>query len=218
MRVRNIFSPKAAIRAVVAIISLQLTLSSHSAHAAGIRDAEIEHTIRTYASPLLNTAGISQEDFGLHIVNDKALNAFVARGQRIFLTTGLLISADHAGQIIGVLAHEIGHITGGHIARLDGALADARNQALIGQIVGIAVGLLAKDAGVARAAGANIAKNEKCGLPGNGGAECYLNDKNFCTKGKLSRSSFGYLEVCSRPLRDTFSCRSLLPRRQLRLR
>ena len=154
MRVRNIFSSKAAIRAVVAIISLQLTLSSHSAHAAGIRDAEIEHTIRTYASPLLNTAGISQEDFGLHIVNDKALNAFVARGQRIFLTTGLLISADHAGQIIGVLAHEIGHITGGHIARLDGALDDAKNQALIGQIVGIAVGLLAKDAGVARAAGA----------------------------------------------------------------
>ena len=46
---------------------------------------------------------------------------------------------------------------------------------------------------LARAAGANIAKNEKCGLPGNGGAECYLNDKNFCTKGELSRSSFGYL-------------------------
>ena len=64
------------------------------------------------------------------------------------------MSADHAGQIIGVLAHEIGHITGGHIARLDGALDDAKNQALIGQIVGIAVGLLAKDAGVAAAASA----------------------------------------------------------------
>lgn len=128
-----------------------MSLSPRPTHAAGIRDAEIEHTIRSYASPLLRSAGINQQDLGLHIINDKALNAFVARGQRIFLTTGLLMSADNAEQVIGVLAHEIGHITGGHLARLDGALNDARNQALIGQIIGFALGLLAQDGGVAAA-------------------------------------------------------------------
>ena len=128
-----------------------MSLASDSARAASIRDAEIEHTIRTYASPLLRAARIEQRDLGLHIVNDKALNAFVARGQRIFITSGLLMSAKRPDQIIGVLAHEIGHITGGHLARLEGALNDARSQALIGQIIGIAFGILAKDAGVGAA-------------------------------------------------------------------
>ncbi len=128
-----------------------MSLASDSARAASIRDAEIEYTIRTYASPLLRAARIEQRDLGLHIVNDKALNAFVARGQRIFITSGLLMSAKRPDQIIGVLAHEIGHITGGHLARLEGALNDARSQALIGQIIGIAFGILAKDAGVGAA-------------------------------------------------------------------
>ena len=148
---RTKISSMAAIVAVIAIVSLSVSLASAPARAAGIRDAEIEHTIRTYASPLLRAAEIEQRDFGLHIVNDKALNAFVARGQRIFITSGLLMSAERPGQVIGVLAHEIGHITGGHLARLEGALDDARSQALIGQIIGLALGVLAKDAGVAAA-------------------------------------------------------------------
>lgn len=132
-------------------MSLSILVASDPARASGIRDAEIEHTIRTYASPLLRAAEIDQRDFGLHIVNDKALNAFVARGQRIFITSGLLMAAERPSQVIGVLAHEIGHITGGHLARLEGALDDARSQALIGQIIGIALGVLSKDGGVAAA-------------------------------------------------------------------
>ena len=107
-----------------------------------------------WASPLLRAAGIEPSDLGLHIVNDKALNAFVARGQRIFISTGLLMASDRPAQVIGVLAHEIGHITGGHLARLDDALDDARSQALIGQLIGIAIGILAKDGGVAAAGSA----------------------------------------------------------------
>lgn len=155
---RTKISSMAATVAVIAIVSLSMLLSlllaSDPARAAGIRDAEIEHTIRTYASPLLRAAQIEQRDFGLHIVNDKAINAFVARGQRIFITTGLLMAAERPDQVIGVLAHEIGHITGGHLARLEGAIDDARTQALIGQIVGIALGVLAKDAGVGAAGSA----------------------------------------------------------------
>ena len=158
---RTKISSMAANSAVIAILSLSMSLASDPARASSIRDAEIEHTIRTYASPLLRAARIEQRDLGLHIVNDKALNAFVARGQRIFVTSGLLMSAKRPDQIIGVLAHEIGHITGGHLARLEGALDDARSRALIGQIIGIAVGILAKDAGVGAAgtaAGAGLDK------------------------------------------------------------
>ena len=151
---RTKISSMAAVVAVIAIISLSIPLASGPAKAAGIRDAEIEHTILTYLSPLLRAAGIEQRDFGLHIVNDKALNAFVARGQNIFITSGLLMAAERPAQVIGVLAHEIGHITGGHLARLEGALDDARTQAMIGQIVGLALGVLAKDAGVGAATSA----------------------------------------------------------------
>ena len=160
---RNAISSLAAIGAVIAILSLQMALASSPAGAAGIRDAEIEHTIRAYASPLLRAAGYEPEEVNLHIVKDKDLNAFVTRGQRIFLTSGLLMAADSPEQIAGVLAHEIGHITGGHLARLGGALDDARNQALIGQIIGIALGVLARDGGVAAA---TVAKSSDVALKG----------------------------------------------------
>ncbi|RZO38218.1 MAG: M48 family peptidase [Rhodospirillaceae bacterium] len=153
-------SSLAAIGAVVANLLLQLALALNPAEGAGIRDAEIEYTIRAYASPLLRAADLDPDDVGLHIVNDRALNAFVSRGRRIFLTSGLLMSAERPEEVVGVLAHEIGHITGGHLARLGGALVDARNQALIGQIIGFAFGVLSKDGGVAAATsakGADIA-------------------------------------------------------------
>ena len=119
-----------------------------------IRDAEIEHTIRSWAKPLLETAGLVPNDVNIHIVADPGVNAFVAGGQRIFLTTGLLMKAKHPGQVKGVLAHEIGHITGGHLARLQGAVEGARDLALIGAIFGVAIGTLAgrPDAGIAGAA------------------------------------------------------------------
>lgn len=154
--VRKAHISVAARFAVAALLSLQLTLqfaaAPTSAHAQGmIRDAEIEHTIRSYATPLLRAAGLPRDDIDLHIINGDELNAFVARGQRIFLSTGLLQRAEHPGQVIGVIAHEIGHITGGHLARLEGAISDAEDQALVGSIIGMAIGLLAGEPGVGAA-------------------------------------------------------------------
>src|SRR3546814_16217511 len=82
-----------------------------------IRDAEIESTIRTYATPLFQAAGLSPQGISLYLVNDRALNAFVAGGLNMFINTGLLIETKDHGEVIGVIAHETGHIAGGHLAR-----------------------------------------------------------------------------------------------------
>jgi predicted Zn-dependent protease len=146
-------------RAVGIVVLLQAALfatglSAPSAAQGLIRDAEIEHTIRAYATPLLRAASLVPEDVNFHLLRSPELNAFVARGQRIFLSTGLLMRSEHPGQVIGVIAHEIGHITGGHLARLEGAISDAEDQALIGSIIGIAIGVLAGDPGAAAAGSA----------------------------------------------------------------
>jgi len=90
-----------------------------------IRDAEIENAIRAYAVPLFEAAGLDPSAVTVHIVNDPSLNAFVAGGQRLFLFTGLLMKAESAGQVRGVIAHETGHIAGGHLARTQEALENA---------------------------------------------------------------------------------------------
>lgn len=103
-----------------------------------VRDAEIENTIRAYAAPLFGAAGLSSEAISVHLVNDRTLNAFVAGGQRIFVNTGLLIRAERPAQVIGVLAHEIGHISGGHLARLYDALDTASTAMILSMLFGAA--------------------------------------------------------------------------------
>jgi len=125
-----------------------------------IRDTEVENTIRAFATPLFEAAGLNPTAVELHIVNDKSLNAFVAGGMKMFLHTGLLIRAESASQVIGVIAHETGHISGGHLSRAHDALANASSQALIATVVGAATAIATgrPDAGAAVAAGGqNIA-------------------------------------------------------------
>ena len=110
-----------------------------------IRDTEIERTIRSYAAPILRVAELDEEAFNIHIVQSGDINAFVARGQRLFITTGLLRRSTNANQLIGVIAHEIGHITGGHLARTKIALEKAGTTALITQIMGVAAGILTEN-------------------------------------------------------------------------
>ncbi len=95
-----------------------LGIFSGSSHAASIiRDTEIERTLATYMKPLLDAAHMAPDSVRLIIVNDASLNAFVANGSNIYMHSGLLMSAQHPDVVIGVLAHELGHITGGHLIR-----------------------------------------------------------------------------------------------------
>lgn len=106
-----------------------------------IRDSEIEDTIRSWADPLFRAASVDPASVRILIVNDQSLNAFVAGGQNLFLNTGLLTATETPGQVIGVIAHETGHIAGGHLARAGEALRDAQNTGLFATLVGI--GLIA---------------------------------------------------------------------------
>ncbi|MDA1309135.1 MAG: M48 family metalloprotease [Proteobacteria bacterium] len=106
-----------------------------------IRDTEIEATIRAFAAPLFTVAGLTPEAVRIYIIKDETLNAFVAGGQNLFLNSGLLMETENPAELIGVIAHETGHISGGHLARTTGAIRNASNAALLGLILGAATTL-----------------------------------------------------------------------------
>ena len=101
-----------------------------------IRDTEIENTVRVYVAPLFEAAGLDPNAVSILLVNDHNMNAFVAGGQKIFIHTGLLTRAETPGQVIGVLAHEIGHIAGGHLSQKKRKLENATAQSIIGTVLG----------------------------------------------------------------------------------
>lgn len=103
-----------------------------------IRDAEIEGLIREYAGPILRAAGLGSQNVKIHLVNDKSFNAFVVDGQNMFMHAGTLMISETPNQVIGVIAHETGHITGGHLARLRSQVAQMKSTALALQILGLA--------------------------------------------------------------------------------
>ena len=114
------------------------------ANAIGIvRDAEIEDLLRDMTDPIFEAAGLAPEDVELYLVNDASLNAFVSGGKNIFIHTGLIIEAERPMELQGVLAHETGHITGGHLARM----SDGAARANIPMFIGLAGGLVAALAG-----------------------------------------------------------------------
>jgi predicted Zn-dependent protease len=123
-----------------------------------IRDAEIESLMRIYSRPIFKVAGISEGAAKVYLVNQQNINAFVAGGQRIFINTGLLSQAKSPNEVIGVLAHETGHIAGGHLARMGAQLDKASTQAIIGMLLGAAAmaGGVASGSSEASKAGAGV--------------------------------------------------------------
>src|SRR5262245_23908315 len=116
-----------------------------------IRDAEIESTIRSFATPLFQAAGLSPEAIEVHLISNEKINAFVAGGQNLFLYTGLLIRSESANQVVGVIAHETGHIAGGHLARLQNEVEKAELEMLAAVILGLGAAAASGQAGAATA-------------------------------------------------------------------
>src|SRR6478609_12139626 len=81
-----------------------------------LRDTESEQLLRDYTRPILRTAGMEKQNIQMVIINQSVFNAFVADGRRIFVNYGAIMQSDTPNQLIGVLAHETGHLAGGHLA------------------------------------------------------------------------------------------------------
>src|SRR6266403_5298281 len=101
-----------------------------------IRDTEAEQLLREYTRPILRAAGLEKQNIQIVIINEKVFNAFVADGRRIFVNYGAMMQSETPNQIIGVLAHETGHLAGGHLAKLREQLAQAQTQMIIAMLLG----------------------------------------------------------------------------------
>jgi predicted Zn-dependent protease len=146
-----------AFRAVAAAAACAVALAGPGAPASAqsrggggvpiIRDAEVEQLLRDYTQPILRVAGLAQQNIRVVIINDRSFNAFVMDGHRIFVNAGALLESATPNQLIGVLAHETGHIAGGHLSKLRTELANAQTISIIAVLLGLGATFAASRAG-----------------------------------------------------------------------
>lgn len=122
-----------------------------------LRDAETEQLLRDYTRPILRAAGLEKQNIQVVIINDSTFNAFVADGRRIFVNYGALRESETPNQIIGVLAHETGHLAGGHLSKLREQVARAQTQMIIAMLLGIGAAVAGGRSGTGSAGAAVVA-------------------------------------------------------------
>ncbi len=158
--IKRIFSTIAALAVILAFLA-PAPLSAQGLRL--VRDAEIETTIRIYATPLFQAAGLSPQSVRIFLVNDDSLNAFVTTGNRMFINTGLLIKAESPLAAIGVIAHETGHMAGGHVAIRGQSIENAQSTIIASYLLGIGAALAT---GRGEAASAIISGGQDIALKG----------------------------------------------------
>jgi predicted Zn-dependent protease len=102
-----------------------------------LRDAETEQLLRDYTRPILRAAGLEKQNIQVVIISDASFNAFVADGRRIFVNYGAILQSETPNQLIGVLAHETGHLAGGHLAKFRIQLESAQTGMIIAMLLGV---------------------------------------------------------------------------------
>jgi predicted Zn-dependent protease len=160
---QSAFVRRALLAATLLTGSVVQVFAQQGGRVAIIRDAEIERLMRDYARPIIKAAGLKSGAVDIILVNDPSFNAFVS-GRRMFIHTGAILRAETPGEIIGVIAHEAGHIAGGHQFRLRQRAESAEKLAILSTLLGVGVA----------AAGAATGNGEVAGAGGGvaaGGAE-----------------------------------------------
>lgn len=126
-----------------------------------INDTETERVIGRLVEPLARAANIPQDRMKIHIVDDDDFNAFVMGGEDIFVYTGLLKQIKTPNALQAVVAHELGHTLGGHMAQMSDRMAAEMKRTMLIQALGIGLmvaggnpslgaGVLAGSSGVAQ--------------------------------------------------------------------
>ncbi|WP_199192680.1 M48 family metalloprotease [Allosphingosinicella deserti] len=121
------------------LLILSFTAIAQPAAAQSIlRDAETEALFRDMSRPLIAAAGLRPENVQVVMIGDPSINAFVAGGQIVYIHSGLIAAADSANEVQGVIAHELGHITGGHILRFQEGIKTATGIMILSLVLGAA--------------------------------------------------------------------------------
>lgn len=102
-----------------------------------IQDTEIENFLNEISKPIFKSANLNEKNIKFFIVNDNSINAFVTNGQNIFINTGTLTGFDTPDAILGIIAHETGHIAGGHIARSTEVYSNIANISIGSILLGV---------------------------------------------------------------------------------
>lgn len=103
-----------AFQGLIVLVALLLLSVRPVAAQSILRDAETEALFNDMAAPLIEAAGLDPRNVDIVLINDNSINAFVAGGQAVYINAGLINAADTANEVQGVIAHELGHVTGGH--------------------------------------------------------------------------------------------------------
>ena len=123
---------------LLALVAM-LAMAVQPVHAQSVlRDAETEALLRDMAAPLVAAAGLEPQNVDIVLINDRSINAFVAGGQVVYIHSGLIDAADTANEVQGVIAHELGHITGGHVIRSSEGIGNATNISILSLLLGAA--------------------------------------------------------------------------------
>ncbi len=135
----------------VIVFAALLAMTTNANAQTIIRDMEIEQALKLWATPVIEAANLSPDGVNFILIQDPAVNAFVAGGPNIFIFTGLIEKSDNPQEIIGVISHELGHITGGHLIRGRNAMENASYESLVGTLLGIGAAVLTGEGGLGAA-------------------------------------------------------------------
>lgn len=124
-----------------AFVAALLLTAQPAAAQSILRDAETEALLMDMAAPLVEAAGLEPGNVDIVLINDPSINAFVAGGQAVYIHSGLINAADTANEVQGVIAHELGHITGGHIVRFSEGMSAASNISILSLLLGVGAAL-----------------------------------------------------------------------------
>ncbi|MEQ1689576.1 MAG: M48 family metalloprotease, partial [Sphingopyxis sp.] len=144
--------------ALLAMVTLALSASPVQAQQI-LRDAETEALLAAMSEPIIRAAGLRPADVRIVMIGDRSINAFVAGGQVVYIHSGLIEQADNANQVQGVIAHELGHIAGGHVVRTDG-----QRRATGISLISLLLGAVAIAAGAGEAGAGIMAAGQQAAL------------------------------------------------------
>ena len=137
------------VRLFMAALILGMAAAQPAAAQSVLRDSETEMLFKDVSKPLIEAAGLDPKNVNIVLLNDPEINAFVATGQTVYIQSGLLTASDNLNQLEGVIAHELGHVAGGHAIRMQDGVKEATGITLATMVLGaIAIAAGAGEAGM----------------------------------------------------------------------